>query len=213
MAAYQATVESEDECVPTPSESSTGTNTPTSTTPPLSWPLSNGGGTRGRSGWPSSHTRDLSTSSTATPLKDNPDYTLTCVPEPGGRYMIRHVETKKAITLVDGHLTLLRNPEPGLGWHWHCEEQRGGWTGFRQGVSGNYLGHDNRGGFTVVASKMKGWECFALRPRQEGGYNLLLPDRSSLKGMGISGVNDPWPKLVLVTDMKDAAKWEFIKTG
>jgi len=187
MAGLEFPEELEHSRPPSPSISGTGMDTPSSATPPSyddipSW-------------FP----------------KYNDDDIPTSVPEPGHMYMIRETITKKAITLVDGCLTVLRDPKPGVGWHWHCEEQNGGWVGFREAVSGKYLGHNNSGGFRVTAAKMKSWEWFVLRPRAAGGYNLYVTDWSDLKAMGISDVMEARPKLVIVADVKDAARWEFIR--
>jgi hypothetical protein len=134
----------------------------------------------------------------------------TSVPEPGYKYMIRDTATKKVITLVDGCLTLVRDPGPGVGSHWHCEEQNGGWVGFREGASGKYLGQNNSGGFAVTATKMQSWEWFVLRPRAAGGYNLYVKGWSELKAMGISNAQSFRPELVIAANAKAAARWEFI---
>ncbi|KAI1308090.1 hypothetical protein F5Y03DRAFT_351162 [Xylaria venustula] len=136
------------------------------------------------------------------------------VPEPNGVYMIRDLISQKAITLVDGHVTLLRDAGTQGGWHWKFEERSDLYVGFRNTVSGKYLGRDNKGGFCALYGKLDGWESFQLRHRQSGGYNLLGKDRSVMRAMAI--IDDesiPTPKLVECMDMEKAARWEFVKVG
>ncbi|KAI3319884.1 hypothetical protein HD806DRAFT_508192 [Xylariaceae sp. AK1471] len=133
------------------------------------------------------------------------------IPEPGGTYMIRDLESGKAITLVNGRLTLVLNAGTRGGWQWHCEEVDDGWVGFRDAVSGKYLGHDNKGGFQVQASKLYSWESFVLRPREAGGCNLWVKYGSKLKAMGIADKDEPFPTLIQALSAKEAARWEFVK--
>jgi hypothetical protein len=125
--------------------------------------------------------------------------------------MIREVESGKAITLVNGRLTLVRDAGTRGGWQWHCEEQDDGWLGFRDAVSGKYLGHDNRDGFRVQASKHLSWESFILRPREAGGYNLLVKDGNRLRAMAVTDADKMSPRLLLASNAKEGARWEFVE--
>ncbi|KAI8948133.1 hypothetical protein F4801DRAFT_470474 [Xylaria longipes] len=139
--------------------------------------------------------------------------TLTSAPEPGNTYKILEIDSERAITLVGGRLTLVLDAGTRGGWHWECEEHPGGdgWIGFRDAVSGRYLGHDNKGGYIVQASKFDGWESFVLRPRAAGGYNLCVRYGNKLKPMGISDNDGSDPKLVDAQSYEKAARWAFYK--
>ncbi|KAI0799010.1 hypothetical protein GGR55DRAFT_671424 [Xylaria sp. FL0064] len=132
------------------------------------------------------------------------------VPEHGCIYMIRDIDSEKAITLVEGRLTLAVATGTRGGWQWICEELEGGWIGFREVVSGRLLGRDNKGGFYAQATNLKAWESFVLRPREAGGYNLRVKHWDTLKSMAI--VDDgKTPKLVEAPTAKEAARWEFVR--
>lgn len=137
-------------------------------------------------------------------------FTVDSVPEHDGIYMIRHIDSGKAITAVDGQLTLVRDPGTRGGWQWKCEELHDGWVGFRDVAFHKYLGRDNKGGFRAEANKMKDWESFVLRPREAGGYNLLAKYWSMLKGMAVADSDGTSPKLVEVPTAQEAARWEFV---
>ncbi|TGJ84181.1 hypothetical protein E0Z10_g4567 [Xylaria hypoxylon] len=96
---------------------------------------------------------------------------ISSAPEADGMYMIRDLDSRNSITMVNGSLTPLLDAGTRGGWQWICEEARGGWIGFRNVVSGKYLGRGNRGGIYAQASRMKSWELFVLCQREAGGYN------------------------------------------
>ncbi|KAI0426775.1 hypothetical protein F5Y09DRAFT_317978 [Xylaria sp. FL1042] len=133
------------------------------------------------------------------------------VPEPGWIYMIRDIDSEKAITLLEGRLTLEFPSGTRGGWQWTCEELPDGWIGFREVVSGRFLGRDNRGGFYAQATKLKAWESFVLRPRELGGYNLCVKNWSALTAIAVSNLISLSPKLVEASTADDAARWEFVK--
>ncbi|KAI0533611.1 hypothetical protein GGR58DRAFT_100853 [Xylaria digitata] len=134
------------------------------------------------------------------------------VPEAGGIYLIRDLDPGRAITLDDGRLTLKLDVGTRGGWQWRCEERADGWIGFRDVIHGKYLGRDNKGGFYVRADKMDSWEWFVLRPREAGGYNLLVKNWSRLVAMAIVE-GGTLPKLVEAGTTQKAARWEFVKVG
>lgn len=134
------------------------------------------------------------------------------VPEPGRTYMIREAESDRAMALVDGELTLVRDPGTRGGWHWRCEEHpKKGWLGFRDAVGGKYLGHDIRGGYVARAIKHDSWEWFMLRPREKGGYNLYVRHWDGFKFVGIADHKHSKPKLVDASGPDTAARWLFIE--
>lgn len=62
------------------------------------------------------------------------------IPEPGKIYRVHHPDTKKVIALVEGKVELQQtSAQPGEGSFWTCVENNG-WLGFRNSVSGTYLG-------------------------------------------------------------------------
>ncbi|KAI0547796.1 hypothetical protein F4679DRAFT_597457 [Xylaria curta] len=136
---------------------------------------------------------------------------VNSVPEPGNTYKIVEVGSERAIALVRGCLTLVWDAGTRGGWQWDCEENPDGWIGFRDAVSGGYLGHDNKGGYIARAGKLDSWESFVLRPRAAGGYNLCVKFGNKLKPMGVSESDGPTPKLVDAKSPEEAARWEFYK--
>ncbi|RYP41596.1 hypothetical protein DL767_000938 [Monosporascus sp. MG133] len=128
-------------------------------------------------------------------------------PEPGGTYMIRDLDSGRAITLVAGRLSLERDAGTNGGWRWHCVERGNGWLGFREAVSGRYLGHDGSGGFRAEADQFKDWESLVLRPLGGGGYHIMTIHWWTFRRMGIAKGR----KLVECASRDGAARWEFIE--
>ncbi|KAI9652463.1 MAG: hypothetical protein M1829_001647 [Trizodia sp. TS-e1964] len=60
-----------------------------------------------------------------------------------------------------------------------------GWLGFRNPVSGKFLGHDKKGRLCCIAQRIQGWERFCVRIRPEGGYLLLMTEWDSMWPVGI----------------------------
>ncbi|KAI0467317.1 hypothetical protein F4859DRAFT_525962 [Xylaria cf. heliscus] len=133
---------------------------------------------------------------------------VASVPEPGKTYKIVEIVSERAITLIGGRLVPVLDVGTRGGWQWDCEENPDGWIGFRNAVSGRYLGHDNKGGYIAQANKLDAWESFTLRPRTAGGYNLCVKHGSKLKPMGISDDGSE-SKLVDAQSYEEAARWEF----
>ena len=94
------------------------------------------------------------------------------VPWPGSTYIIRSVSSGHVMTLLDGRI-LLTQPGGRGSIHWVCVETNG-WLGFRNTVSGKFLGHDNYGNLSCFAQRHQGWEHFCSRSRPEGGCVLLM---------------------------------------
>jgi hypothetical protein len=105
------------------------------------------------------------------------------VPWPGSTFIIRSVSSGQVITLLDGQIVLA--PLGGRGSiHWACMETKG-WLGFRNHVSGGFLGHDKHGNLRCTASWHQTWEYFCVRMRPEGGYVLLMTHWDGLWHVGI----------------------------
>ncbi|KAI0867645.1 hypothetical protein GGS24DRAFT_267648 [Hypoxylon argillaceum] len=135
---------------------------------------------------------------------------VASVPEAGGTYMIRELGSDRVLTILNGNLTVQLNDGTGGGWHWHCEENEIGFIGFRNAVSGRYLGHNNKGGYIARSKKMRTKELFLLRPRNQGGYNLCIAPWVRLKPMGIADEDGPTPKLVHASSYDKAVHWAFV---
>ncbi|RYP10127.1 hypothetical protein DL764_000837 [Monosporascus ibericus] len=129
------------------------------------------------------------------------------VPDAGRTYMIRDLDSGKAITLVGGRLSLERDAGTKGGWRWDCVERDDGWLGFREAVSGKYLGRDGRGGFRAEAHQFDSWESLVLRPLREGGYHILAIHWWTLRRMGIANGGN----LVECASKGGAARWEFVE--
>src|SRR2546421_11330502 len=66
------------------------------------------------------------------------------VPWPGSTFIIRSVSSGKVLTLLDGQVVLgLLGGRGSI--HWECVETSG-WLGFRNLVTGKFLGHDGKKG-------------------------------------------------------------------
>lgn len=131
------------------------------------------------------------------------------VPWPGSSFIIRSVSTGDVITLLDGQIVLARPGGRGS-IHWACVETKG-WLGFRNSISGRFLGHDAQGKLCCAAGRQQGWENFCVRLRPEGGYILLMTHFERLWNIGIK-VERGVEKLAKIGDPgPDGIVWEFIK--
>ncbi|OWP00735.1 hypothetical protein B2J93_8426 [Marssonina coronariae] len=163
------------------------------------------------------------------------------VPWPGSTFIIRSVSSGRVVTLVEGrielappggrgsihwacvqkmgHLKILipntfapnpEHPHPvKIGYEMVLTLME--WLGFRNPVSGRYLGYCGNGKLRCEAGKQKGWEDFCVRLTPEGGYVLLMTHDEKLWYVG--SVNDHgMEKLAKVSErVKDAIVWEFVK--
>ncbi|KAJ3457554.1 hypothetical protein MRS44_014695 [Fusarium solani] len=143
------------------------------------------------------------TSATETGI-DNP-LPVESVPSPDAVFIIRHRDTGKVITLIDGELSLCEGFSARGGFHWHCVE-KDRWLGFRNCVSGTYIGHNERKHFIARVSHHRPHEFFTLRPHPQGGYELLMRHNNELWSMDIG------PDGQLVETKGEGALWDFLKT-
>lgn len=131
------------------------------------------------------------------------------VPWPGSTFIIRSVSSGKVIMLLDGQIVLTQPGGRGSS-HWACVETRG-WLGFRNDVSGKFLGHDKTGNLCCDVEQHQKWEYFCVRVRPEGGCVLLMTHWSSLCHVGFRKEQDE-EKLAKIDDEgSDGMAWEFIK--
>ena len=133
---------------------------------------------------------------------------LFLVPWPESTFIIRSVSCGRVLTLIDGQITLTEQGSRGS--HWVCVETKG-WLGFRNSVSGKFLGHDGQGNLCCSAQRHQGWENFCFRMRPEGGCVLLMTHWERLRHVGLKqerGVE----KLAKIGDgASDGIIWEFVK--
>ncbi|PSR82027.1 hypothetical protein BD289DRAFT_438234 [Coniella lustricola] len=105
-------------------------------------------------------------------------------PQPGKTYKIHHRETRELVTLMAGGITLLSaDAQPGGGWFWECVETDG-WLGFRNTVSGLYLGHNDELPDTshllhAIAPHHRAWEHFMVRLAPNGAHYILVRHRGN----------------------------------
>lgn len=129
------------------------------------------------------------------------------VPGPDEIFIIRNRENGMAITLVDGQLQLCEGLTAPGGSHWRCVE-REGWLGFRNCVSGTYIGHDDRKNFVARVSHHMTHEYFCVRPHpKKGGYELLMRHGNELWRMNVGSDGKS-----LVETKHDGVTWDFFKT-
>ncbi|RYP91508.1 hypothetical protein DL770_002354 [Monosporascus sp. CRB-9-2] len=128
------------------------------------------------------------------------------VPWPGNTFVIRERATGRAITLVNGKLRLWDWDYAGdRGAHWICEGKEG-WLGFRNPVSGTYIGHDDRGNICANATHHKQWEYFCATRHPEGGYLLLKRHGDALWKMNVTQCGSRFYETA-----DEGAAWEFLK--
>ncbi|KAF5631643.1 dynamin family [Fusarium tjaetaba] len=132
------------------------------------------------------------------------DYTES-VPYPGATFIIRHRDSGKVITIVNGDLRLCEGFNPRGGFHWECIE-RDRWLGFRNCVSGTIIGHNDRKKFIARVDHHQSHEYFTLQPSPQGGYELLMRHGQELWSMA---VGDDGSELVEVKG--EGALWDFLK--
>jgi hypothetical protein len=129
------------------------------------------------------------------------------VPWAGGIYVIRDRKKRRIITLTDGNLQLEDKVAARGGSYWICVNMNG-WLGFRNSVSGMFMGHDGKGKFVCRAVSHKGHESFSPRAHPNGGYWLMTlhGNHTVWRAMGI-GENG---KELVVLD-EYGTEWEFVK--
>ena len=128
------------------------------------------------------------------------------VPWPGSTFIIRSVSSGHVLTLLDGKIMLASPGGPGS-IHWACVESKG-WLGFRNTVSGKFLGHAENGTLRCSAKNHLGWEYFCVRMRPEGGYVLYMTHWERLWQVGMK---EDWGVQKLAKIEKDGIVWEFVK--
>ncbi|KAI1174283.1 hypothetical protein F4777DRAFT_580100 [Nemania sp. FL0916] len=163
---------------------------------------------------------DLSTIDTPTHTTDHdtplrlghPDHRrhFAPTPSPGRIYIIRNQTLHKVISLRDGRLSLGNECDLLAGYYWECVETCG-WLGFRETVSGNYLGRGDHKDFRATVKHHKPWEWFVARGAGHTGYYYLQSPgtgRNSLTWISIDTTTTS-EALISVSCNTQAAIWEF----
>ena len=131
------------------------------------------------------------------------------VPWPGSTFIIRSVSCGHVITLLDGQIALTQPGSRGS-IYWVCVETNG-WLGFRNTVSGKFLGHDAKGRLCCSAERHQRWEYFCFRMRPEGGCILLMTHYERLWHVGFK-TEQGVEKLAKIGDEgSDGVVWEFAR--
>ncbi|PTB40530.1 uncharacterized protein TrAFT101_005711 [Trichoderma asperellum] len=113
-------------------------------------------------------------------------------------------EPHRILTLCNGELKFLSKPIPGGGAFWHCVK-KDGWYGFRNTVSGAYLGHDTKGKITATKPQHESDEYFIMDRHEKGGYILLMRNDAELLQVSISEDGRS-----LTQQKETGTSWDFI---
>lgn len=131
------------------------------------------------------------------------------------------------LSLCYGYVKLLPKPIPSGGSFWYCVK-KGGWYGFRNTVSGTFLGH-NADGDSICATQgfHSADEYFTVEKDVNGGYIMnvfnsngsrLIPvsiseDRKSLKSLIPAFTSKDRNSLKsLIQRQERGSAWEFIES-
>ncbi|PQE26473.1 hypothetical protein CJF30_00001204 [Rutstroemia sp. NJR-2017a BBW] len=132
----------------------------------------------------------------------------THVPVPGSTFLIRSLHTHQVLTLSEGHLHLEPSPPAAGGWHWACIE-RDGWLGFRNCVSGTFMGHDGKGGFHAKVTHHKCNEWFVTRAVPGGGHLIMILHGDKWRRMGVA--EGGREVLEVEKGVMEGTVWEFVR--
>lgn len=128
-------------------------------------------------------------------------------------FMIRtKQQPHRHLSLENGELKLLESVEAGGGWLWHCFKNCG-WFGFRNTVSGTYLGHawwDDQHRLLAKAPHHQADEYFIADRQTDGGYTLLALNDNKLLPVATAGVHD---MLLRQAEEPIGTAWEFVDTN
>lgn len=84
------------------------------------------------------------------------------------------------------------------------------WLGFKNVISGTFIGHDDKGKFVASVKRHSDWESFCTRQHPGGGHLLLMREKNAngFLPMKIGGKNNE--ELVVSTKEEGGTAWEFI---
>ncbi|RFU78027.1 hypothetical protein TARUN_4183 [Trichoderma arundinaceum] len=115
-------------------------------------------------------------------------------------------EPHRIMALENGELKILSDPFAGGGWLWNCVK-KAGWYGFRNTVSGTYLGHNGQQKIVAIAPHHKSHEYFMAERHEEGGYILLMRHGDELLQVAVSKDGNS------LVEQKEGTAWDFIESG
>jgi hypothetical protein len=135
-----------------------------------------------------------------TPVMDQ----WNAIPTSGQTYMIRERELGRVVVISGGRLKLEDDTREREGARWECIENAG-WFGFRNRVSGQYIGHDGSGTMRATASSHREWEYLTPRRHPDGGYVLLSLFYKELWMLGVDKQGR------LVRGPQGSTTWDFMR--
>lgn len=148
----------------------------------------------------------LTPTHTAVPEAYDPRKLVESIPAADCTFIIRHRETGRIIALVDGDLRLCDGNGIRDGFYWHCV-RKDGWLGFRNSVSGTYIGRYNESKrYTASAKKHLSHEFFNLLPNRKGGYEFLTRHGDEQWSMAVAEDG-----ATLVEVKGEGALWDFLE--
>ncbi|KAL7909533.1 hypothetical protein GGI35DRAFT_479798 [Trichoderma velutinum] len=132
-------------------------------------------------------------------------------PKAGKQFMIRErQEPHRIIALLFGDLILHDGQSPATGWLWKCVK-KSGWYGFRNVVSGSYLGHNGQSKIQAVMPHHKSHEYFMAERHEDGGYVLLTRHGEELWQVVIS--KDGKSLVEKKAEEGTGTAWDFVEAS
>lgn len=125
-----------------------------------------------------------------------PSFSIPSCPWKGGIYLIREHDPGLYVTLKEGKLGLSPRKfgydesvhDLRCGSLWECVEHGSTiWLGFKNTVSGTFLGRNSYPEFIATAQYHDKWEWFCAREHPHGGHILLVTYGSRLLPMRKGG--------------------------
>lgn len=127
------------------------------------------------------------------------------VPWAGEVFVISEESGDHTITVCNGTLRVCRGLNQFGGFFWECVENNG-WLGFRNCISGKYMGRDDAGNFVADAGDHTQHEWICARRHPDGGYVLLVRRGDDLLKMAIGDDGQG-----LVETRLEGTRWVFNK--
>ncbi|KAF2228672.1 hypothetical protein EV356DRAFT_497838 [Viridothelium virens] len=129
-------------------------------------------------------------------------------PRTGSTFLIKLASSGEFITLFEGQIVLAL--PHGRESHWMCvgDEE---WSGFKNLISGRFLGRDEHWRLVCDQKWHREWEKFRVKERRGGGSVLIMKHWSTLRPIGTKMENDV-EKLAMIENWEsDEMIWEFIE--
>jgi len=133
--------------------------------------------------------------------------TISSFPEPDSTFIIKSTSSGLAIAVSEGKV--VQAPPGGKECHWVCI-QTDGWLGFRNPVSGKFLGRNDDWHMACVATAHERHEWFHVRSRQEG-HVLMQIHKEMLRPVGFTGAGETKTLAMMENWASKEIHWEFIR--